>query len=327
MANNNQLQKVQPSAGQMQEFISYKNQLTTSVMNKISALQKGGVQVPAGFSAQNQIYLAFLKLTAMTTRDGKPVLSAVKPQSVANALLTMCIKGLSLEKGQCAFIQYGDELQFQEEYHGKIALAKRCGAGDPQAQVIYEGDVFEYIIDPATGKKQILKHEQKLGNIDPTKIVGAWCIVPYADGKQEPKVDIMTMAEIRQSWMQGATKGQSPAHKNFPGEMAKKTVISRACKLFYSTSDDAGIYEENETRETPDNQGEDVNFEAMPMLSEGAAKSATAVIENEAAKPSAPAPQPRQKAAPAEQPIQVPEPTLDDAPFEDAPFDDGGIFD
>ena len=42
--------------------------------------------------------------------------------------------------------------------------------------------------------------------------------------------------------MQGATKGQSPAHRNFPQEMAKKTVIGRACKLFVSTSDDAGVY-------------------------------------------------------------------------------------
>lgn len=316
MANNNQqLQSKAPSGGQMQEFITYKNQLTTSVLNKISALQKSGIKIPAGFSAQNQIYLAFLKLTAMTTRDGSPMLSAVKPQSVANALLTMCIKGLSLEKGQCAFIQYGDELQFQEEYHGKIALAKRCGAGDPQAQVIYEGDVFEYIIDPATGKKQILKHEQKLGNIDPTKIVGAWCIVPYADGQYEPKVEIMTMAEIRQSWMQGATKGQSPAHKNFPGEMAKKTVISRACKLFYSTSDDAGIYEEDEMREVPETKGEDIQFDALPVISEGAAKAGSAAIEQEAA-PAAPAP------APAPAPKVINESSLDTQAI-----DDGGIFD
>jgi len=320
MANNQQLQNKAPSDSQIQEFITYKNQLTTSVLNKISALQKGGIKIPAGFSAQNQIYLAFLKLTAMTARDGRsPMLSAVKPQSVANALLTMCIKGLSLEKGQCAFIQYGDELQFQEEYHGKIALAKRCGAGDPQAQVIYEGDAFEYIIDPATGKKQILKHEQKLGNIDPTKIVGAWCIVPYADGQHEPKVEIMTMAEIRQSWMQGATKGQSPAHKNFPGEMAKKTVISRACKLFYSTSDDAGIYEEDEMREVPETKGEDIQFDALPVISEGAAKAGSAAIVQEAA-PAAPAP------APA--PATVPAPkVINESSLDIQGFDGEGIFD
>ena len=54
----------------------------------------------------------------------------------------------------------------------------------------------------------------------------------------------MTMAEIRQAWMQGATKGNSPAHKNFPAEMSKKTVISRACKLFISSSDDSSLFDD-----------------------------------------------------------------------------------
>ena len=154
------------------------------------------------------------------------MLSQVTPQSVANSLLTMCIKGLSMEKGQCTFIQYGNEVQLQQEYHGTIALAKRYGAGDPQAQVSYAGDEFEYEINPKTGKKVITKHVQKLENIDNDKIVGAWCLVPYADHPDwEPKVEIMTMKEIRQSWLQGPTKGQSPAHRNFPQEMAKKTVL------------------------------------------------------------------------------------------------------
>ena len=45
--------------------------------------------------------------------------------------------------------------------------------------------------------------------------------------------------EIRKAWAQGAAKGGSPAHKNFPQEMAKKTVINRACKIFVNTSTDA----------------------------------------------------------------------------------------
>lgn len=241
-------------------FISYKNKITESVLNRIAALQKGGITVPKGFSADNQIYLAFLKLTSMTDPATKaPVLSMVTPQSVANAMLTMCLKGLSMEKGQCTFIRYGKELQFQQEYHGTVALAKRYGAGDPQAQVIYEGDDFEYEINPKTGKKVIVKHVQKLQNINNDKIVGAWCLVPYAEHPEwEPKIEVMTMDEIRRSWMQGATKGQSPAHRNFPQEMAKKTVIGRACKLFVSTSDDAGVYGE----ESPEWQESEPNTQA-----------------------------------------------------------------
>ena len=56
------------------------------------------------------------------------------------------------------------------------------------------------------------------------------------------------MNQIRQAWEQGATKGQSPAHKRFPDQMAMKTAIGRACKLFISTSDDAGLFSD-ETKE------------------------------------------------------------------------------
>ena len=53
----------------------------------------------------------------------------------------------------------------------------------------------------------------------------------------------MTLAQIKAAWQQGATKGQSPAHKNFPAEMCKKTVIGRACKMVINSSDDAWLYD------------------------------------------------------------------------------------
>lgn len=250
-------------SGEVANFIEYKNKITTAVLNKIGALRKGGITVPVGYSADNQIYLAFLKLTGMQAKNGQPMLSQVSPQSVANALLNMCIKGLSMEKGQCTFIQYGNEVQLQQEYHGTIALAKRYGAGDPQAQVIYADDEFEYEINPKTGKKVVTKHVQKLANIDNEKIVGAWCLVPYADHPDwDPKVEVMTFDEIKRSWLQGPTKGQSPAHRNFPQEMAKKTVIGRACKLFISTSDDAGVYDNTQPPEWQENHVEGDNGKA-----------------------------------------------------------------
>lgn len=265
MSNNQNQGAVAPvqKSGEVANFIEYKNKITTAVLNKIGALRKGGITVPVGYSADNQIYLAFLKLTGMQAKNGQPMLSQVSPQSVANALLNMCIKGLSMEKGQCTFIQYGNEVQLQQEYHGTIALAKRYGAGDPQAQVIYADDEFEYEINPKTGKKVVTKHVQKLANIDNEKIVGAWCLVPYADHPDwDPKVEVMTFDEIKRSWLQGPTKGQSPAHRNFPQEMAKKTVIGRACKLFISTSDDAGVYDNTQPPEWQENHVEGDNGKA-----------------------------------------------------------------
>jgi recombination protein RecT len=166
----------------------------------------------------------------------------------------MLVKGLSVAKKQCDFIVYGKKLTLQEEYHGTIAIARRVGGvvGVPTGNVIYENDEFVYTIDPKTGRKVIVKHEQNFMNIDMNKIKGAYSTIQLSDGSTH--VEIMNMNQIRQAWMQGATKGQSPAHKNFPDQMAIKTVISRGCKLFISTSDDSGLYKplgDENVEETP----------------------------------------------------------------------------
>lgn len=141
---------------------------------------------------------------------------------------------------------YGNKLIFQRSYFGTIALAKRAGGmvSEPVANVIYDGDDFQYEIDPKTAKVAIVKHSQKLENIDNSKIKGAYALVTLADGTTQ--VTIMSMQQIRAAWGQGATKGNSPAHKNFAEEMAKKTVIGRACKVIINSSDDAWLYDGKE---------------------------------------------------------------------------------
>ena len=69
----------------------------------------------------------------------------------------------------------------------------------------------------------------------------------------------MSIAQIRDSWNQGAMKGNSPAHKNFPDQMAMKTVIKRACKLLVRGSDDAVLYENEDRQISSDRVSEDVN--------------------------------------------------------------------
>ena len=71
-------------------------------------------------------------------------------------------------------------------------------------------------------------------------------MVTLPDGVQD--TDIMTIEEIKQSWNQGATKGNSPAHKNFEGEMAKRTVTNRAIKMFVNSSDDSAVLDDEGPR-------------------------------------------------------------------------------
>lgn len=226
-----------------------KKQLTVSnisdqVMNRINTLAEGGQLVlPQNYSAENALKSAWLILQETNDRNGKPALQVCTKESIANSLFDMVLQGLSVAKKQGYFIVYGSKLLFQRSYFGSVALAKRAGGikGNPVANVIYDGDKFEYSISPQTGRKMILTHSQKIENIDDNKIKGAYCIIEKEDGSTD--LTIMTMEQIKKAWNQGATKGQSPAHKNFPAEMCKKTVIGRACKMIINSCDDAWLYD------------------------------------------------------------------------------------
>lgn len=215
--------------------------ITDVILGRVSDMTtKQELFMPADYSPENALKSAWLKLQATEDRNKQKALEVCTTESVSNALLDMVVQGLSPAKNQCYFIVYGNELTLQRSYMGTVAVARRFSdVKDVIANVIYEGDTFKYTIDPLTGLKQITKHEQDFMNIDIDKIKGAYAIVHRK--KELPYVEIMTMEQIRKSWNQGATKGKSPAHTNFAEEMAKKTVINRACKLFVNTSDDSAI--------------------------------------------------------------------------------------
>lgn len=221
--------------------------ISEQVLSRIEQFQKDGSMIlPKNYSVENHMKSAWLALQEVEDKDHHKALQICTKESIANSLLDMVLQGLSVSKKQGYFIAYGNKLIFQRSYFGTIALAKRAGGmvSEPVANVIYEGDDFLYEIDPKTAKVAIVKHSQKLENIDNSKIKGAYALVTLADGTTQ--VTIMSMQQIRAAWGQGATKGNSPAHKNFAEEMAKKTVIGRACKAIINSSDDAWLYDGKE---------------------------------------------------------------------------------
>lgn len=221
--------------------------IVDSVLARITEFQQlGELKVPQGYNPGNALKSAYLILLDTKTKDGKPVLEVCTRESIANALLNMVVQGLSPMKKQCDFIAYGNKLTLQREYHGTVALAKRYGhVVDVTGNVIYEKDEFQYEVDPTTGKKKVIKHGQTIDNIDLNKIKGAYATLIMEDGSTE--TEVMTFKQIQAAWNQGPNKGASPAHKNFPDQMCIKTVISRACKLKISTSDDTGLGEDEES--------------------------------------------------------------------------------
>lgn len=234
------------------------------VMMRIKEMESADmVRIPENYAVENSLKSAWLMLQQTNDRNGKPALQVCTKDSIANSLLDMVLQGLSVAKKQGYFIVYGNQLQFQRSYFGTVALAMRSGRlqSTPVANVIYDKDEFVYQINPKTGNIEIVSHNQKIENIDNTKIKAAYAILQLANG--ETRVTIMTKSQIEKAWNQGATKGKSPAHQNFAEEMCKKTVIGRACKMIINSADDAWLYDgfKDEFDRTP-TDGRDAEIES-----------------------------------------------------------------
>lgn len=215
--------------------------ITDNILARVNELEStGGLSLPKNYSAANALKSAWLILQNTLDKDKRPALSVCTKDSIANCLLDMVVQGLSPAKRQCYFIVYGNVLTLSRSYFGSIAVTKGLkGIKDVFANIIYEGDEFEYEMDLTTGLKKISKHVQKFENIDITKIKGAYAVV-IREGLP-PYVEIMNMKQIRSAWEQGKAGGNSGAHVKFTDEMAKKSVINRACKMIWNTSDDSDI--------------------------------------------------------------------------------------
>lgn len=191
-------------------------------------IEKQTLHLPTDYSAENALKSAWLKLSATD-------ISKCTKESVVNALMSMVIQGLNVDKNQCYLIPYGNTLQCQRSYFGDQALALRLNPGiEFYEGVVYEGD--EFLIDMARGRKYITKHVTQLENQD-KPIRGAYCGYVSKDGEDMGAV-IMTMAEIRQAWQQSKSMNNTSPHAKFPAEMAKRTVIRKRCKTLINSSSD-----------------------------------------------------------------------------------------
>jgi recombination protein RecT len=218
------------------------------ILDRIVRLEETGVQFPKDYSPENAARSAWLILQETKDKGGKAALEVCTPNSVANAMLKMVTLGLNPIKKQCYFLVYGNKLECQPSYQGSIATAKRFGLKAMHANIIYKGDQFEYSITP-NGLTVVSKHIQTLESLA-KEILGVYAVANMEDGSID--TTIMIMEDIKKAWNQGPMNGNSPAHKNFPGEMSKKTVINRACKTIINSSDDAGLYgDDDEPKASP----------------------------------------------------------------------------
>lgn len=214
---------------------------TEGMVVKIKQKEKFGLTFPKDYNYTNELMSAMLILQDTQDMNKKPVLQSCTRASIENALVEMVTSGLSMQKKQCYPVAYGGKLQCQKSVYGNTCIARRYGLKDITAEVIYEGDTFEYeIVD---GKKKVVTHKQDFENIDNDKVKGAYAIATMDDGSI--LTEVMNIKQIKQAWKQGFgyKENGNGTHQKFTDQMAMKTVKNRLLKQINNTY--GSFYDEN----------------------------------------------------------------------------------
>lgn len=184
--------------------------------------------LPAGFNQQRFILNCITVIQdMMKDSKKKEQLEKINPETIPVCLAKAAYLGLDFFNGECYAIPYGGNLTFQTDYKGEIKLCKRYSKNkikDIFAKVVRQGDFFMEEVD---GGKQNVQYRPKPFSNE--QMIGAFAIVVFEDGSM--MYDTMSSEDIENVRNTYSKMKDSQAWKNSTGEMYKKTVLRRLCKL------------------------------------------------------------------------------------------------
>ena len=213
----------------------------TLVLNRVDEMCKIGFTMPKDYNYVNAVKATMLKLQEVKDKNGKPALEVCTPSSIQSALFSMVVKGLDVSKNQAYLVCYGQQLQLQESYFGKVLQVKRIfPEWEPRPNIVHEGDTFKYAVNPETGRKELVEHTQSLENLD-KPIVGGYIYLPCADGGKD--LYCMTIKQIMASWSKSRSGGATA--KQFPEKMAMKTLVNSGCTMVINSTPSQSSFADN----------------------------------------------------------------------------------
>lgn len=220
-------------------LIEIHNGLTNSLDQQVAAL-------PKDFNKQR-----FVQNCMTVLQDGQADFSKCDSRTVIRTLMKASYLGLDFSNGECYAIPYGTQCQFQTDYKGEIKLCKRYSSNpiqDIYAKVVCTGDKFEEVIE--NGKQYFNFRPKTFSN---GEIIGAFAVVLYKDGSM--MYDTMSKEEIEHTRQTFSKAKDSKAWKESYGEMCKKTVLRRLCKLIdlnFNTAEQCQAFEDGSAFDVKD---------------------------------------------------------------------------
>lgn len=203
-------------ANELAKKDTFSTQLTTSLVEVKEAL-------PQDFNISR-----FVQNAVALLNENTQLMDFAKKHGtgqIKQGLMKGAYLGLDAMNKECYLIPYGSQLNFMIDYRGNVKLAKKYSIRpikDIYAKLVREGDDFEETI--INGEPSV---NFKPKAFNDGKIVGAFAVCLFADGGMV--YDTMSLADLENT-RKSSKASNSPAWKNFTGEMYKKTVLHRLCK-------------------------------------------------------------------------------------------------
>ena len=236
------------------DILQQKNEKWARIQSEVLERSKS-VDLAKGYSVENNLNHAKGKIFELTIgRDKVNAFMTMKEANVVDCLMDMVIQGLYPGKTQCYFQMRGSKLVITRSYFGTVAVLKaQPEISNIVAQVVYKDD--EYYTTIEWGIKTP-HHIQKPENVDLKKLVRVYAVIFFTDGHKE--LTEMTDVQIAQAWRdisyiwEPKTPGKKfdslysslkkgSVHSKFLDQMAMRTVINRACKMYVNTQTDSNL--------------------------------------------------------------------------------------
>ena len=245
--------------------------LTAQLDRQVEAL-------PKNFNKQR-----FVQNCMTVLQDGTADFSNCDARTVVRTLMRGAFLNLDFFNGECYAIPYGNKVQFQTDYKGEIKLCKMYSSNpikDIYAKVVREGDVFIETID--NGRQSVSFRPKTFSD---GEILGAFAVCLYKDGSMI--YDTMSKAEIEHTRNAFSKAKNSKAWTDSYGEMCKKTVLRRLCKLIdlnFETAEQKEAFEDGgefDVKGKPEEPSPAKDVLAEEYVIEGEAHEITEDVANE----------------------------------------------
>lgn len=186
------------------------------------------------YNVENAMVSLFTNVLSAKDKQGKSVLETCTPLSIQNAIYECITNELTPSKKQTYFIPYGNELTSQTSYFGNVKKARDVANVTIHSQVVREGDSID--VEMRANGTMLIRHKPNIKSLN-KDIIMAYAVASNPTTGDVVDSDIMTIEEIKKSWAKSRSGGA--VSKEFPHEMARRTVTNRLAKHFINTSDDS----------------------------------------------------------------------------------------